>query len=91
VTLPTQNEGYRYDLTAFRAGTRAVGHALAGVRGMHTVVVRRMVPPTTSDKVVAPILEQESGKRAGVGFQLASNPEFLRAASAAGRTSRGRG
>ena len=83
LTLPTPNQGHRYDLTAFRAGTRAVGQALARATGMHTVVVRSTVPPTTADTVVAPILEEESGKRAGVGFQLASNPEFLRAASAA--------
>ena len=83
LTLPTPNSGHSYDLTAFEAGTRAVGQALAGTAGMHTVVVRSTVPPTTCDTVVAPILEAESGKQAGVGFQLASNPEFLRAASAA--------
>jgi UDPglucose 6-dehydrogenase len=83
LTLPTPNAGHTYDLTAFQAGTRAVGQALGRAAGMHTVVVRSTVPPTTCDKVVAPILEAESGKRAGVGFQLASNPEFLRAASAA--------
>jgi len=83
LTLPTPNVGHRYDLTAFCAGTRAVGQALGRTTGMHTVVVRSTVPPTTTDKLVAPILEVESGKRVGAGFQLASNPEFLRAASAA--------
>jgi UDPglucose 6-dehydrogenase len=83
LTLPTPNVGHDYDLTAFRAGVRDVGRALRTAEAMHTVVVRSTVPPLTAETVVAPILEQASGRRTGIGFQLASNPEFLRAASAA--------
>jgi UDPglucose 6-dehydrogenase len=49
---------------------------------VHTVVVRSTVPPGTSDNLVRPALERESGKTVGTGFELASNPEFLRAATA---------
>lgn len=82
LTLPTPNVGHAYDLGAFTAGTAAVGRALASSAPVHTVIVRSTVPPGTSDELVRPVLEKESGKTAGQGFELASNPEFLRAASA---------
>jgi UDPglucose 6-dehydrogenase len=83
LTLPTPHVGRRYDLTAFEQGVRDVGAALAVSEGMHTVVVRSTVPPRTTEDMVKPLLEEVSGKKEGVGFALASNPEFLRAASAA--------
>jgi UDPglucose 6-dehydrogenase len=83
LTLPTPHQGWAYDLRAFTAGTAAVGRALAASPGRHTVVVRSTVSPGTTEAVVRPVLEGASGKTAGVGFALATNPEFLRATSAA--------
>jgi UDPglucose 6-dehydrogenase len=83
LTLPTPHVGKRYDLSAFEQGVRDVGKALAAADAIHTVVVRSTVPPLTTEKLVKPLLEEASGKQEGVGFCLASNPEFLRAASAA--------
>ena len=82
LTLPTPNVGHQYDLSAFTAGTTSVGPALGGTEPLHTVVDRSTVPPTTADALVRPVLEKESGLRVDEGFSLASNPEFLRAASA---------
>ncbi|MFI7499192.1 2-dehydropantoate 2-reductase N-terminal domain-containing protein [Streptomyces sp. NPDC049687] len=82
LTLPTPNVGHRYDLSAFEAGTASVGKALAGATGTHIVVVRSTVPPGTAEGLVQPLLEKHSGKTVGEGFSLASNPEFLRAATA---------
>jgi len=83
LTLPTPNDGHRYDLSAFEAGTTAVGKALAGSPARHTVVVRSTVPPGTTEGLVKNTLEKHSGMTANEGFGLASNPEFLRAVSAA--------
>jgi UDPglucose 6-dehydrogenase len=83
LTLPTPNDGHRYDLTAFSAGTASVGRALAGSAARHTVVVRSTVPPGTTEGLVKSTLEEHSGMVANEGFGLASNPEFLRAVSAA--------
>jgi UDPglucose 6-dehydrogenase len=83
LTLPTPNQGSAYDLAALRAGTTAVGTALAASPARHTVVVRSTVPPGTTEDLVGPLLQRASGKTAGTGFGLATNPEFLRAASAA--------
>ena len=83
LTLPTPHVGRAYDLSAFEQGVRDVAKALADSPAMHTVVVRSTVPPLTTEELVKPILEEVSGKKEGVGFALANNPEFLRAASAA--------
>jgi UDPglucose 6-dehydrogenase len=83
LTLPTPNDGHRYDLSAFTAGTAAVGRALAGSPGRHTVVVRSTVSPGITEGLVKSTLEEHSGMVANEGFGLASNPEFLRAVSAA--------
>jgi UDPglucose 6-dehydrogenase len=82
LTLPTPNRELRYDLSALTGGARAVGEALREATAFHTVVVRSTVPPGTCERVVQPLLEQVSGKRVNQGFALASNPEFLRAATA---------
>jgi UDPglucose 6-dehydrogenase len=83
LALPTPYDGDRYNLSAFTAGTTSVGRALAGSPARHTVVVRSTVPPGTTEGLVQSVLEVSSGLRAGEGFDLASNPEFLRAVSAA--------
>lgn len=83
LTLPTPNAGQRYDLSMFEQGVRDVGAALAPADAVHTVIVRSTVPPLTTENLVKPVLEEVSGKREGFDFCLASNPEFLRAASAA--------
>jgi UDPglucose 6-dehydrogenase len=83
LTLPTPNDGHRYDLSAFTAGSASVGKALALGTARHTVVVRSTVPPGTTEGLVRSTLEANSGLSAGSGFALASNPEFLRAVSAA--------
>jgi UDPglucose 6-dehydrogenase len=82
LTLPTPHVGRRYDLAALADGVAAVGRAIAASPVVHTVVVRSTVPPGTTEGLVKPLLEAESGKVLGHGFALACNPEFLRAASA---------
>jgi UDPglucose 6-dehydrogenase len=82
LTLPTPHVGRRYDLSVFEQGVRDVAEVLAKTDVVHTVVVRSTVPPRTTEEMVKPLLEKVSGKREGIGFCLASNPEFLRAASA---------
>jgi UDPglucose 6-dehydrogenase len=82
LTLPTPHAGRKYDLRAFTAGTAAVGRALQASPSRHMVVVRSTVQPGTTEGLVLPVLEENSGMAAGEGFELASNPEFLRAVSA---------
>lgn len=65
------------DLSAIEAAAAEIGTALAGGDHWHTVVVRSTVVPGTTDSVVLPIVERASGRRAGDGFGIGMNPEFL--------------
>jgi GDP-mannose 6-dehydrogenase len=55
-----------------------IGEALAVTNHKHTVVVRSTTLPGTCLDVLTPILEDCSGKVAGIDFGVAVNPEFLR-------------
>lgn len=55
-----------------------VGRGLAQTDRRVIVVVRSTVPPTTTEQRITPILEREAGKRVGIDFGVAMNPEFLR-------------
>ncbi|PIE22601.1 MAG: GDP-mannose dehydrogenase [Planctomycetota bacterium] len=47
----------------------------------HIIVYRSTVLPGTCEDLVIPTLEEHSGKKHGVDFHVAFNPEFLREAS----------
>lgn len=55
-----------------------IGDALAEKQGWHVVVYRSTMVPGTCEELLIPLLEQRSGKRAGVDFGVCLNPEFLR-------------
>ncbi len=55
-----------------------IGAALHDKNGWHVVVYRSTMVPGTCEKLLIPLLERESGKRAGVDFGVCVNPEFLR-------------
>lgn len=70
------------DLTYLKQATEQLGKAIAAKDSYHVVVYRSTVPPTTTREIMIPILERVSGKRCGVDFGVAFNPEFLRESTA---------
>jgi UDPglucose 6-dehydrogenase/GDP-mannose 6-dehydrogenase len=77
IAVGTPFDGERIDLTFVRECARQIGAALREKREYHVVVVKSTVVPGTTDGVLLPILEEASGKRAGLDFGVGVNPEFL--------------
>ena len=74
--------GGALDLQYVRRVCEQLGAALHGTRRRHTVVLRSTMLPGSTQAVAIPVLEQTSGRRAGVDFGVAYNPEFLREGNA---------
>jgi nucleotide sugar dehydrogenase len=75
ICVPTPlSEASGPDLRAVIAATRSVGRRL---RPGGLVVLESTTYPGTTDEVVRPILEKESGLAAGIDFHLAFSPERI--------------
>jgi GDP-mannose 6-dehydrogenase len=81
VGTPSRRNG-SLDLTYLTRVSEQVGAALRDKSSYHVVVVRSTVLPGTTNDVIIPALERESGKTYGDGFGVSVNPEFLREGSA---------
>jgi len=81
VGTPSREDG-SIDLTFVKAAAAEVGKALKEKNDFHVVVIKSTVVPGTTEEVVKPIIERESGKNAFKDFGLAMNPEFLREGNA---------
>lgn len=77
VPTPTDESG-KIDLRFVREASRSIGERLKVKDSYHVVVVKSTVVPQTTQQVVTPILEEASGKKAGLDFGVGMNPEFLR-------------
>jgi len=75
VAVPTPvDRAKRPDLTALKEASRLVGRAL---RKGATVVYESTVYPGCTEEVCVPILEEESGLKAGVDFKVGYSPERI--------------
>lgn len=81
VGTPSQANG-NLDFRYIRRICEQIGEALKNKKARHTVVIRSTILPGTMHSIVIPVLEEFSGKKAGVDFGVCHNPEFLREGSA---------
>jgi len=81
VGTPSQVNG-NLDLMYVRRVCEEIGLALRSKAARHTIVIRSTILPGTMRRVVIPIIEEYSGKQAGIEFGVCNNPEFLREGSA---------
>jgi GDP-mannose 6-dehydrogenase len=81
VGTPSQTNG-NLDFRFIRRVCEEIGQSLKNKTTRHTVVIRSTILPGTMRNIVIPILEENSGKKAGADFGVCNNPEFLREGSA---------
>ena len=81
VGTPSLRSG-KLDLSHIEKVAREIGAALMQKKSPHAFVLRSTVLPGTTERMVQPILEQASGRRAGIDFTVVYNPEFMREGSA---------
>ncbi|MDE3060481.1 MAG: nucleotide sugar dehydrogenase [Pseudomonadota bacterium] len=79
VGTPTKDEP---DLSQLDKVCAQIGYALRESDNAPVIAVRSTVPPGTIRRRLTHIVEKASGKKAGEGFHMASNPEFLREGTA---------
>lgn len=70
------------DLRYVRNVCEQIGSVIKRKEGFHVVVARSTMLPGSMRDVVIPALEEASGKKAGSGFGVCNNPEFLREGTA---------
>ena len=78
IAVGTPFAGDEIDLKYVKEAAIQAGKVLKTKVGYHTVVVKSTVVPGTTEDIVLPLLEQNSGKKAGPDFGIGMNPEFLR-------------
>ncbi len=81
VGTPSLKNG-KLDLSHIESVAREIGAAIKQKKTPHVFVLRSTVLPGTTETLVLPILEKESGKQCGKGFTACYNPEFMREGSA---------
>ena len=77
IAVGTPAAGGKIDLSFVEKAASEIGAALKTKTAYHTVVVKSTVIPGTTEGVVRRAVEDASGKKAGSGFGLGMNPEFL--------------
>lgn len=80
VGTPNDKSGH-LDLRHIRAVARGIAEGLAKGADYHIVVIRSTVLPGANEEV-GQIIEEFSGRVRGEGFDVVSNPEFLREGTA---------
>jgi GDP-mannose 6-dehydrogenase len=77
VGTPSSSNGSQ-DQTALTVISKQIGNAISRKKLFHTVIFRSTVVPGTTESLLLSTIERNSGKKAGQGFAIAFQPEFLR-------------
>jgi len=81
VGTPSLRSG-KLDLSYVERVVHEIGTALRQKDSYHVIVLRSTVLPGTTESLVIPTVEKARGCRAGEGFAVCYNPEFMREGSA---------
>ncbi|MEW6221763.1 MAG: nucleotide sugar dehydrogenase [Candidatus Hadarchaeota archaeon] len=77
ISVPTPSKAGKINLDCIKSAVESLGRCIGEKKRYHLVVVKSTVVPTTTEKVVIPLLQKSSGKRVGREMGVCMNPEFL--------------
>lgn len=80
VGTPSTEKGH-LNLEYIFSVARNIGQTLKEKNGYHVIAIRSTIMPGTCEKI-SRIIEEVSGKKHGIDFDVVDNPEFLREGSA---------
>jgi len=75
--VPTPTISGKIDLSYIKSATGNLAKCLKKKSDYHVVVIKSTVVPTTTEKVIIPLLEKYSEKKIGKAVGVCVNPEFL--------------
>lgn len=78
LTVSTPTENGEINLRHIENAVIDLGKKLKEKKGYFVIIVRSTVLPKTTEELVIPVIERESGKKVGVDFGVSMNPEYLR-------------
>ena len=77
VTVGTpQKMNGEINLSMIKNAAKSIGKVIRKTNKNQIILIKSTVIPGTTEKIIIPILERESGKRVNKEFGVISNPEF---------------
>ena len=70
------------ELSMIKKAVKSIGQVIRKTKKNPIIFIKSTVIPGTTKKIILPILEKESGKKAEKDFGVISNPEFLQESNA---------
>lgn len=77
IIVPTPTIEEKFDPSFIKSVSEEIGNALNQKSSYHLIIIKSTVLPGTIEYTVIPIVEKNSGKKAGKDFGVCMNPEFL--------------
>ncbi|MEW6592547.1 MAG: nucleotide sugar dehydrogenase [Candidatus Hadarchaeota archaeon] len=77
ITVPTPTKRGKIDISYIRSAVGELAKNLKSKKGYYLVAVKSTVAPRTTERLVVPLLEKNSGKKVGRDIGVCMNPEFL--------------
>ena len=77
ICVPTPDKNQKIDLSYIKAAIKGLAKVCKDKKDYFVLVPKSTIVPMTTEKMIIPLFEKYSGKKAGKDFGVCFNPEFL--------------